>query len=120
MSDIVRLGTSRRWSDVVIHAGVARWVEVAEDTSGDARSQIDQVLRQIDTTLAQVGSDSTRLLDVLIFLADLKDVPTLNEAWDAWVPQGAPPIRVCVQAGLAAGCRVEMLVTAVVAASKGQ
>jgi enamine deaminase RidA (YjgF/YER057c/UK114 family) len=114
MSDIVRLGDSRRWSDVVIHAGVARWVEVAETISGDARSQIAQVLRQIDATLVQIGSDSTRLLEVLIFLADLNEAPILNELWDDWVPRGYPPIRACVQAGLAAGLRVEMLVTAAV------
>src|SRR5262245_59040044 len=115
MSDIERIGNSRRWSDVVIHAGVARWVEVAEDSSGDARSQIGQVLRQIDATLAQVGSDNTRLLAVLIFLADLRDAATLNELWDDWVPSGNLPIRACVQAGLGTGCRVEMLVTAAVA-----
>ena len=99
MSEIVRIGNSRRWSDVVIHGGVARWVEVAEDNSGDARSQIAQVLQQIDVTLTQVGSDNTRVLEVLIFLADLHDVPILNELWDAWVPRGNPPIRACVQAG---------------------
>jgi len=114
MSDIVRLGSSQRWSDVVIHGGVARWVEVAEDTSADARSQIAQVLQQIDATLVQIGIDNTRLLEVLIFLADLSDAPILNELWDEWVSSGHPPIRACVQAGLAAGSRVEMLVTAAV------
>src|SRR5215471_18473299 len=89
MSDIVRLGNSPRWSDVVIYGGVARWVEVAEDTSGDARSQIGQVLKQIDATLAQLASDRARLLEVLIFLADLGDAPILNELWDAWVPRGS-------------------------------
>lgn len=115
MSDIIRIGVSRRWSDVVIHCGVARWVEVAEDRSGDTRSQIDQVLRQMDVTIAQVGSDKTRLLEVLIFLADLNDAPILNELWDDWVSGGNPPIRACVQAGLATGCRVEMLLTAALA-----
>src|SRR5262245_57417194 len=115
MNQIVRLGNSRRWSDVVIHAGVARWVEVAEDASADAPSQIAQVLRQIDATLAQMGSDNTRLLEILIFLADLNDVRILNELWDSWVPQASPPIRACVQAGLAPGYRVEMLVTAALA-----
>ena len=112
MSDIVRLGNSPRWSDVVIYAGVARWVEVAEDASEDARSQIGQVLKQIDATLIQIGSDRPRLVEILIVLADLRDVPTLNELWDAWVPRGSAPIRACVQAGLGAGCRVEMIVTA--------
>jgi enamine deaminase RidA (YjgF/YER057c/UK114 family) len=116
MSNIVRLGNSPRWSDVVIHGGVARWVEVAEDISDDARSQIAQVLQQIDATLSQIGSDNTRLLEILIFLADLKDAPILNELWDHWVAPGNPPIRACVQAGLGAGLRVEMLVTAAVKA----
>lgn len=117
MSEIVRLGSSPRWSDVVIHAGVARWVEVAEDSSGDTRSQIAQVLQQIDATLVQIGGDKTRLLDVLIFLADLTDAPVLNELWDRWVPPGQPPVRACVQAGLSPGLRVEMVVTAVVEGS---
>ena len=119
MNEIVRLGNSRRWSDVVIHSGIARWVEVAEDSSGDARSQIAQVLRQIDATLAQVGSDHTRLLEVLIFLADLNDAPVLNELWDDWVPAGNPPIRACVQAGLSAGYHVEMLISAALAPKPG-
>jgi enamine deaminase RidA (YjgF/YER057c/UK114 family) len=119
MDEIVRLGTSPRWSDVVIHAGVARWVEVAEDATQDARGQISQVLRQVDATLAQVGSDRTRLLELLIFVADLSDAPTLNELWDAWVPQRHPPIRACVQAGLSAGFRVEMVVTAALATEAG-
>src|SRR5688500_5221256 len=60
MEEIVRLGTSARWSDVVMHAGVARWVGGAEDPTQDARGQISQVLRQIDATLSQLGSDWTR------------------------------------------------------------
>jgi enamine deaminase RidA (YjgF/YER057c/UK114 family) len=112
MSNIVRLGNSERWSDVVIHGGIARWVEVADDMAGDVESQIAQVLQQIEATLVQIDSDNTRLLEVLVFLADLKDAPILNELWDNWVPRGNPPIRACVQAGLSAGLRVEMLVTA--------
>jgi enamine deaminase RidA (YjgF/YER057c/UK114 family) len=114
-NEIVRLGASRRWSDVVIHAGVARWVEVADDSARDARAQIAQVLHQIDATLAQIHSDKNRLLEVLMFLADLNDAAVLNELWDDWVCVGHPPIRACVQAGLAGGCRVEMVVTAAVA-----
>jgi len=115
MSEIIRLGNSRRWSDVVIYGGIARWVEVAEDLSGDARSQITQVLEQINTTLVQIGSDNARLLEVLIFLADFRDAEVLNELWDNWVQPGNLPIRACVQAGLGAGCRVEILVSAAAA-----
>ena len=112
MSGIRRYGESRRWSDVVIHAGVARWVEVAEDTSLDARGQAAQVLAQVDATLAGLGSDRTRLLEILVFLADDGDRDTFNAAWDAWVPEGHAPVRAMVRAGLGAACRVELVVTA--------
>jgi enamine deaminase RidA (YjgF/YER057c/UK114 family) len=117
MSKIIRLGSSPRWSDVVIHGGVARWVEVAEDMTQDSSCQIDQVFRQIDATLTQIGSDRTRLLEIVIFLVNLADMAILNECWDAWAPREHMPVRACVQAGLGPGCRVEMLVTAAVIAS---
>ena len=114
MSEIRRYGEARRWADVVVHCGVARWVEISEMSSLDARGQIGQVLEQIDATLAMLGADRTRLLQVLVYLADLADAPTLNELWDSWVPVGHAPVRACVQAGLGAGYRVEMVVSAAV------
>ena len=114
MSQIQRYGNSKRWADVVVHGGVAYWVEVAEDTSLDARGQIAQVLAQIDTTLESIKSDRTRLLQVLVYMADQNDAATLNELWDAWVPAGHPPVRAMVQVGLGKSCKVEMIVTAAV------
>lgn len=112
MDPIRRYGSSSRWADVVVHRGVAQWVEVAEDFTLDARGQIAQVLAQIDATLASIGSDRTRLLQVIVFIADEQDGATLNELWDAWVPAGHPPVRAMVRVGLAAGCKVELVVTA--------
>lgn len=114
MSEIRRLGEAKRWADVVVHGGVARWVEIAETPTLDAGGQIAQVLSQIDATLTMLGADRTRLLQVLVYLADLADGPTLNEVWDSWVPAGHAPVRACVQAGLGAGYRVEMVITAAV------
>ena len=112
MSEIQRFGKSKRWADVVIHRGVASWVEVAEDTSLDARGQIAQVLAQVDATLETVQSDRTRLLQVLVYIADEHDAGILNELWDAWVPADHPPVRAMVQVGLGKACKVEMVVTA--------
>ena len=114
MSKIQRYGDSKRWADVVVHRGVAHWVEVAEDMSLDARGQIAQVLTLIDATLETIKSDRTRLLQVLVYVADLNDGPILNELWDAWVPAGHPPVRAMVQVGLGKACKVEMVVTAAV------
>lgn len=112
MSSIQRYGITRRWSDAVVHNGVAHFVEVADDPQQDIHGQVQQVLSQIDKRLALVGSNRTRLLQVLIYLHDLTDGPTLNEQWDTWVPEGHAPARACVQAGLAPGYRVEMVITA--------
>ncbi len=112
MAEIQRIGVTRRWSDAVIHAGTAYFVEVADDPTQDLRGQTQQILDQIDRRLATFGSDRTRLLQTLIYLADLDDVRSLNELWDKWVPEGHAPARACVQAGLAVGYRVEMVVTA--------
>jgi enamine deaminase RidA (YjgF/YER057c/UK114 family) len=111
---IRRYGSSTRWADVVVHRGVAYWVEVAEDVTRDARGQIAQVLAQIDATLAAISGDRARLIQVLIYLADRDDAATFNELWDAWVPAGHPPVRAMVQAGLGSGCKVEAVVTAAV------
>jgi enamine deaminase RidA (YjgF/YER057c/UK114 family) len=115
MSEIRRLGAGPRWSDVVVHAGVARWVEVAADSALDAAGQVRQVLEQIDATLADLGASRERLLQITIYLADLADAPALNRLWDAWVVPGQAPSRACVQAGLSGTLKVEMIVLAAVA-----
>jgi enamine deaminase RidA (YjgF/YER057c/UK114 family) len=111
---IERRVTSSRWADVVIHNHVATWVEVADDASANARGQIAQVFRQIEATLESVGSDRRQLMMVMIHLADMHDAAALNELWDAWVPEGSPPVRACVQSGLSGGLKVEMVITAAV------
>ncbi len=114
MSNIQRFGDSPRWSDVVIHNGVAHWVEVANDMTQDARGQVSQVLEQVNVTLDQIGSSRHHLIQMTIYLSDLKNGAVLNELWDAWVPHGHAPIRACVQAGLGNGCLVEMVISAAV------
>src|SRR5690606_33016403 len=99
-SGIRRWGDVRRWSDIVAYRGTAYWVEVAEDLSADTAGQTRQILEQIDRTLEQLGSGRDQLLQVLIYVASLDDMPALNAQWDAWIPAGAAPVRACVQAGL--------------------
>jgi len=113
MSDIQRIGVTRRWSDVVMHRGTAYFVEVPDDVTQDTRGQIAQVLQQIDDRLKLFGSDRTQLLQVQIYLTDIRDAGILNELWDAWVPEGHAPSRACVQATLGnPNMRVEMVLTA--------
>lgn len=115
MADIIRHGVTRRWSDAVVHGGVAYFVEVPDDPSQDASGQFQQVLSQVDARLRQVGSDLTRLLQVMIYLPEPADLPTFNAMWEAWLPEGHAPSRACIHAKLAAPqYRIELVITAAV------
>lgn len=114
MAKIDRFGVTRRWSDAVVHNGTAYFVEVADDPQQDVRGQITQILDQIDRRLSLIGSDRTRMLQVLIYLSNLKDGVILNELWDNWVPEGHAPARACVEVGISPGYHVEMVITAAV------
>lgn len=113
MAEIVRHGVTRRWSDLVLHQGVAYFVEVPEDPTADLRGQIEQVFQQIEQRLRLVDSDKTRLLQVLIYLPEASDLMLFNELWEQWLPEGSAPSRACVHAPLAAkGYRLELVLTA--------
>ena len=113
---IQRHGTTRRYSDSVVHNGTVYLVEVPSNLDGDITAQTTNLLAGIERLLEQAGSDRSKLLMVTIYLADMADYDALNAVWDAWVPEGHAPTRACVQARLAnPGFRVEMAVTAAVA-----
>ena len=112
---IERYGVTRRWSDAVVHKDTVYFVEVPHDSSLDPKSQFRMVMKQIDERLAQVGSDRTRLLQVMIYLPNPADLSDFNELWDNWIPNGHAPSRACVHTQLAAtGYCVELVVTAAI------
>lgn len=115
VSDIERHGVTTRWSDAVVHRGVAYFVEVPDDPQLGPREQFVQVLDQVDRRLKQIGSTRSRLLQVMIYLPNPADLAALNQLWDAWVPAGHAPSRACVHAELAdKNYRVELVITAAI------
>ena len=111
---IERHGTTRRYSDSVVHNGTVYLVEVPSNPEGDIAAQTANLLASVDTLLAQAGSDKRSLLMVSVYLADMADYDGMNAVWDAWVPPGSAPSRACLQvAGLAdPGWRIEIALTA--------
>ena len=73
---------------------------IHEDTSQDIAGQVTQALAEIDSLLAKGGSDKTRILSAVIWLADIGDFAVMNAVWDAWVVPGQTPARATVQAKL--------------------
>ncbi len=117
--DIERVGVTQRWSDAVMHGGVAYFVEVPDDPSKSPSEQFEQVLAQVDARLELVGSNRRRLLQVMIYLPDPNDLAEFNQHWDAWVPEGHAPSRACIHAQLASpDYRIELVVTAATSANR--
>lgn len=111
---IQRHGTTRRYSDSVVHQGTVYLVEVP-GVEGDIATQTASLLASVDQLLAEAGSDKSKLLMVTVYLVDMADYDGMNAVWDAWVPEACAPTRACVQARLAnPGWRVEMAITAAV------
>lgn len=113
---IQRHGTTRRYSDSVVHNGTIYLVEVPSNLDEDITDQTNNLLASIENLLSQAGSNKTCLLMVTIYLADMADYDAMNAVWDDWLPIGCAPTRACVQARLAnPKYRVEMALTAAVA-----
>lgn len=112
---IQRHGTTRRYSDSVVHNGTVYLVEVPANLDDDITAQTSNLLASLERLLSQAGSDKSHLLMVTIYLADMADYDAMNAVWDNWLPGGSAPCRACVQTRLAnPKYRVEMALTAAI------
>lgn len=113
---IQRIGVGPRMSDAVVHGNMiylAGHVAGPQTKGRSVTEQTRDILSQIEETLAQAGSDKTRILSATIYLADIKTFADMNAVWDAWVAQGHTPARATVEAKLAApDYTVEIVVVA--------
>jgi enamine deaminase RidA (YjgF/YER057c/UK114 family) len=105
-------GRSRavRWN------GLLWAVASASDSCEGITAQIAYCLESLDHSLADGGSDKTRLLSVQVVLADMSHKPFLDEAWNAWIGHDPKnwPQRSCIGAALAPGLLVEFIALAAV------
>lgn len=62
--------------------------------------QTKQILKQIDHTLAECGTDKSKLLNAYVMFKDIRDFDAVNEVWDAWVVPGSVPCRTPIQTPL--------------------
>lgn len=113
---VQRLHITSRYCEVAISSNLVHLAgQLADDTSADVTGQTQQTLANIDRLLAEAGTDKTHILSVMIFLKDIeKDYAAMNAVWDAWISEGNPPARTCVESKLyAPDVLVEMTVVAV-------
>lgn len=112
-----RIGAGKRMSDAVIHGGKVYLAGyIAEKAVGQSvAAQTADILAQIDETLAEAGTDKTKIIKAQIWLTDIATWAEMNTVWDAWVVPGQAPARATVEAKLASpGIDVEIMVEAAV------
>jgi enamine deaminase RidA (YjgF/YER057c/UK114 family) len=101
MSEITRHHVGDRMSQIVTHNGTIYLAGQVGAPGASVTEQSRACLEQVDTLLAEVGSDKTRILQCVIWLADMADFAEMNAVWDAWVAPGHTPARACGEAKLA-------------------
>jgi enamine deaminase RidA (YjgF/YER057c/UK114 family) len=101
---IQRIEPGPRMSAAVVHGDTVYLAgHVADAAKGKSvGEQTQDILAQIEDTLAQAGSDKTKILSATIYLADISTFSQMNAVWDAWVSKGNTPARATVEAKLAA------------------
>ena len=97
---ITRINPQTQWSDAVVHHKTVYFVEVPESGT-DIVSQTQALLAQTERTLALAGSDKRHLLMATIYIKHMAERAKLNTIWQAWLPEGCAPARVCVSAEMA-------------------
>lgn len=101
-------------SRAVIHDGRVFAVSFVADKVKSMYEQSRQALASIDATLKEAGSDKSRILSAIVYIADMAQKPEMNRAWDAWADRSHPPMRACIGATLEGDTLVEIVVTAAV------
>lgn len=110
---IERMETAQRMSKIVIHNDTVYLCGQVGGREGSVTEQTQDCLRQVEALLEQAGSSPDKILQAIIWVADMADFAEMNAVWDAWVPAGHAPTRACGEAKLAhPDLKVEIIITA--------
>jgi enamine deaminase RidA (YjgF/YER057c/UK114 family) len=112
---ITRIEPGARLSSAVIHGGKVYLAGYVAENGTTVAEQTRDILAQIDGTLAEAGTDKTKLLKVNIWLTDISTIGEMNAVWDQWIVAGKTPARATVEAKLASPeWKIEIMVEAAI------
>ena len=111
---IRRIEPGPRMSQAVVHGNTVYLAgQVGEGQT--VTEQTRDCLAEVDRLLSEAGTDKSRLLQAIIWLADMADFAEMNAVWDAWVDPQNAPARATGEARLAGPeYKVEIIVTAAI------
>ena len=114
-TSIKRIHAGPRMSQVVIHGNTVYLAGQVGNPGGSVADQTRDVLASIDKLLAEAGSHKSKILQAIIWLADMNDFAEMNAVWDKWVDGPNAPARATGEAKLAGPeYLVEIIITAAV------
>jgi enamine deaminase RidA (YjgF/YER057c/UK114 family) len=99
-------------SRAVVHDGLVYTVAVSPDPDPTVYEQTRKALKRIDESLAMSGTNKSRILSAIVYVADIGQKEHMNKAWDEWVDPANPPMRACLGVDLEPLHLVEIVVTA--------
>jgi enamine deaminase RidA (YjgF/YER057c/UK114 family) len=114
--EITRFDRGPRMTQMQVHNGTVYLCGITGEQEADtAAGQTEAILRKIDALLARAGSSKSRLLQVQIWLADIRYYDAMNAVWDAWVDPDNTPGRATCECKMAyPNVLVEIIATAAV------
>lgn len=112
---IRRIEAGPRMSQAVIHGNTVYLAGQVGTPGKSVAEQTRDVLASVDRLLKEAGSDKSKILQAIIWLADMSTFAEMNAEWDKWAPQGHTPARATGEAKLAGPeYLVEIIVTAAI------
>ena len=99
-------------SRAVVANGIVNAVAVSPDKAPSLYEQTKRALAAIDKSLADAGTEKSRILTPTVYITDMSKKEEMNRAWDEWVARDNPPMRACIGVTLEGQDLVEILVTA--------
>ncbi|MBK3745595.1 RidA family protein [Paraburkholderia aspalathi] len=112
---IRRIEAGPRMSQAVIHGNTVYLAGQVGTAGASVTQQTQDVLAEIDRLLKEVGSNKTKMLQAIIWMADMNDFAEMNAVWDAWVDPAHTPARATGEAKLATpDYKVEIIITAAI------
>lgn len=109
---IKRIEPGKRMSGAVVHGNTVYLAgQVGEGAT--VAEQSKAALAEVDRLLAAAGSNKSKILQTIIYLADMSTFGEMNAVWESWIDPENPPARATSGAPLATrDYKVEFIVTA--------
>lgn len=115
MPAIQRFESNARMSQAVVH-GDTIYLAGQVGEGADVAAQAKFALAEVERLLALAGGSKSSILQMTVWLADIKDFAAMNAVYDAWVDPENKPTRACGEARLATP---DYLVEFMVVAARG-